>query len=193
MYKQLKLRGSVLKSILQPDPMLPVTIDIKAQVLEIIKTFNTAVRVEPNILVEMASTFVSTCNASGLEVIKRRAAEIAIQLCIQAVFRVYQDSNNDGPEGFMEFCTSFAEEGVTKIPEYIVQILPSIGASTDTLFKIACQMERTNEGGPTTLLHGLIDIMRMLEPPILLQLERGKLEGLSRVETQQLKQKIGLD
>lgn len=184
----------MLKSILQPGPMLPVTIDIKAQVLEIIKTFNTAVRVEPNILVEMASTFVSTCNASGLEVIKRRAAEIAIQLCIQAVFRVYQDSNNDGPEGFMEFYTSFAdEEGVTKIPEYIVQILPSIGASTDTLFKIACQMERTNEGGPTTLLHGLIDIMRMLEPPILLQLERGKLEGLSRVETQQLKQKIGLD
>lgn len=174
--------------------MLPVAIRIKAQILEMIKMLNSAVQIEPNVLVEMASMFVSTCNVPGMEVIKQRAADIAIQLCTHAIFRVYQDSNNGGPERFINYYTSLsAEERATKIPEYIVQILPSIGASTDTLFKVACQTERMNEAGPTTLLHGLVDIMRMLEPPILLQLERGKLEGLSRAETQQLKQKIGLD
>lgn len=184
----------MLKSILQPSQVLPVSIKIKAQVLDIIKILNSAVRIEPNVLVEMTSMFVSTCNVLSMEAVKRRAAEIAIQLCIHAIFRVYQDSNNGGSEGFMEYYTSLSdEERATKIPEYIVQILPSIGVSIDTLFKLACQTERMNEGGLTTLLRDLTDIMRMLEPPILLQLERGKLEGLSRAETQRLKQEIGLN
>ncbi|RMJ23431.1 hypothetical protein PHISP_05711 [Aspergillus sp. HF37] len=38
----------------------------------------------------------------------------------------------------------------------------------------------------------LFDIMKSLEPPVLIQLERGKLGDLSRAETQALKDRIGL-
>ncbi|RAL08430.1 uncharacterized protein BO97DRAFT_398179 [Aspergillus homomorphus CBS 101889] len=38
----------------------------------------------------------------------------------------------------------------------------------------------------------LIDLMKSLNPPVLLQLERGKLDGLTREETRRLKDKIGI-
>ncbi|KAL5361883.1 hypothetical protein BJX96DRAFT_90789 [Aspergillus floccosus] len=42
------------------------------------------------------------------------------------------------------------------------------------------------------LFNTLLDIMKMQDPPILIQLERGKLAGLSRAETQQLKERAGI-
>ncbi|OGM39753.1 hypothetical protein ABOM_011017 [Aspergillus bombycis] len=38
----------------------------------------------------------------------------------------------------------------------------------------------------------LVKVMRVLEPPILIQLERGQLWGLSRADTKQLKDRVGL-
>ncbi|GES65590.1 protein-L-isoaspartate O-methyltransferase [Aspergillus terreus] len=42
------------------------------------------------------------------------------------------------------------------------------------------------------LFNTLLDIMKTQDPPILVQLERGKLAGLSRAETQQLKERAGI-
>lgn len=43
-----------------------------------------------------------------------------------------------------------------------------------------------------TVIDFLCDTMKSLEPPVLIQLERGKLGDLSRAETQALKNRIGL-
>lgn len=42
------------------------------------------------------------------------------------------------------------------------------------------------------LVHFLSTIVEGLEAPVLVQLERGQLQGLSRTETKQLKERVGL-
>ncbi|RDW87209.1 uncharacterized protein DSM5745_03851 [Aspergillus mulundensis] len=50
-----------------------------------------------------------------------------------------------------------------------------------------------NNQKSATVIYTLGQIMQLLAPPVLLQLERGNLEGMSRAETQRLKQRIGME
>ncbi|KAL6233482.1 hypothetical protein BDW75DRAFT_186649 [Aspergillus navahoensis] len=119
-----------LRSVLPPMKELPVALQIKDQVFEIVRVVSQTSQAGPAALLEMAGTFVSTCNAAKEEALALRAMEVASQLC--------------------------------------------------------------NESSQTDVANTLVYIMQLLAPPILIQLERGKLEGLSRTETQQLKQRIGM-
>ncbi|CAK40925.1 hypothetical protein CBS63078_6235 [Aspergillus niger] len=74
--------------------------------------------------------------------------------------------------------------------EYLSTLLPPI----DLLLDVSEGSGQTSSLGDTTtrLVHRfLTDLMKTLDPPILIQLERGRLGGLSREETQQLKDRIG--
>ncbi|KAL4733116.1 hypothetical protein BDV11DRAFT_200663 [Aspergillus similis] len=119
-----------LQSVLPPMKELPVAVQIKAQVFEIIRVLSKTTRPEPAALSEMASTFVSTCNAAEEDNLVLRGMEVANQL--------------------------------------------------------------RNEGSQTAVINNLVYVMQLLAPPILIQLERGLLEGLNRNETQQLKRRIGM-
>ncbi|KAL4751160.1 hypothetical protein BDW72DRAFT_174184 [Aspergillus terricola var. indicus] len=119
-----------LRSVLPPMKELPVTLQIKAQVFEIVQVLSETSHPGPAALSEMASTFVSTCNAAKEDTLATRGLEVASQLC--------------------------------------------------------------NESGQTAVIDNLVYVMQLLAPPILIQLERGRLEGLNRNETQQLKRRIGL-
>ncbi|KAL4911822.1 hypothetical protein BDW62DRAFT_42085 [Aspergillus aurantiobrunneus] len=182
----------MLRAMLLPTQDLPMDIQIKAQVLEIIKIFNTAVRARPIMLANMAHSFVSACESANKDVLQPYATEVATHLCIHAAFRMYRDSNNGSSKGFDKYLARLPE-GEGKAPEYITQTLPSIGISEKACLETIRQTVRVNESGPTIPLDTLVNIMQLLEPPVLLQLERGKLKGLSRAKTQQLKQRVGMD
>ncbi|KAL4992977.1 hypothetical protein BDV10DRAFT_38793 [Aspergillus recurvatus] len=119
-----------LRSVLPPMKELPVALQIKGQVFEIVRLLSQTSQPGPAALSETASTFVSTCNAAKDETLVLRSMELAIQLC--------------------------------------------------------------NKSSQATVINTLVYIMQLLAPPILIQLERGRLQGLSRTETQQLKQRIGM-
>ncbi|KAL4973259.1 hypothetical protein BDW66DRAFT_142663 [Aspergillus desertorum] len=119
-----------LRSVLPPTKELPVALQIKDQVFELVRVLSKASQPGPATLSEMASTFVSTCNAAKEEALALRGLEVASQLY--------------------------------------------------------------NESSQAAVIKNLVYIMQLLAPPVLIQLERGRLEGLSRTETQQLKQRIGM-
>ncbi|KAL4983072.1 hypothetical protein BDW68DRAFT_169640 [Aspergillus falconensis] len=119
-----------LRSVLPPMKELPVALQIKGQVFEIVRVLSQTSQPGPATLSKMAGMLVSTCNAAKEETLAMRAMEVASLLC--------------------------------------------------------------NESSQTSVVNTLVYIMQLLAPPILIQLERGRLEGLSRIETQQLKQRIGM-
>ncbi|KAL4805242.1 hypothetical protein BDV18DRAFT_140482, partial [Aspergillus unguis] len=80
----------------------------------------------------------------------------------------------DMAENFVSTCRSTGEDA---IESYAIEV--------------AAQLHN-NEDWSTKVYDLLVDIMQLLEAPILLQLERGQLEGLTRAETQQLKERAGL-
>ncbi|KAL3428941.1 hypothetical protein BDV09DRAFT_190551 [Aspergillus tetrazonus] len=119
-----------LRSVLPPLKELPVDLQIKAQAFEIARVLSKASHPGPAELAEMASTFVSTCNAEKEDMLALHAMEVASHIC--------------------------------------------------------------NESSQTAVVNNLLHIMQLLAPPILIQLERGRLKGLNRNETQQLKRRIGM-
>jgi hypothetical protein len=116
--------------VLPPIKELPVDLQIKAQVFEIARVLSKASYPGPAELAEMASTFVSTCNAKKEDMLALHAMEVASHI--------------------------------------------------------------RNESSQTAVVNSLLSVMQLLAPPILIQLERGRLEGLNRNETQQLKRRIGM-
>ncbi|KAL4815968.1 hypothetical protein BDW67DRAFT_162707 [Aspergillus spinulosporus] len=119
-----------LRSVLPPMKELPVDLQIKVQVFEIVRVLSDTSHPGPAALAEMANTFVSTCNAAKEDTLALRGREVASQLC--------------------------------------------------------------NESSQTAVINNLLYVMQLLAPPILIQLERGRLEGLNQNETQQLKRRIGM-
>ncbi|KAI9928079.1 hypothetical protein MW887_002931 [Aspergillus wentii] len=84
-----------------------------------------------------------------------------------------------------------AQKWSKECAKYIKYLRPLPG----TLLQDHLQVVSANMSGSRfaeTVVDFLTDLMRTLEPPVLIQLERGKLGGLSRAETQQLKERVGL-
>ncbi|KAL4894363.1 hypothetical protein BDV59DRAFT_17646 [Aspergillus ambiguus] len=69
-------------------------------------------------------------------------------------------------------------------------IEPSAGTSLDAHIQHLA-IKLAPDALRQALFDVLLEIMKIQEPPILLQLERGKLHGLSRAETQELKDRVG--
>ncbi|KAL2816859.1 hypothetical protein BDW59DRAFT_135814 [Aspergillus cavernicola] len=182
----------ILKSILPPTETFLADLQIKTQIFEIIQIFTKPKLVaqpEPTLLAEMASRFVLTCNAASMEALGSYATEVAIQLCIYAM---YQNSNNSSSDGCIENPVGIpGEQEAEKIPEYITHILPSMGISNEVYLEAIRRTRRVNGNGKGPLLNTVVEIMKLLKPPILTQLEKGKLDGLSHVETEELKRRVG--
>jgi hypothetical protein len=178
---------------------MPLGLRIKTQILEIVRSFlriKQADQPEPKTLAALASIFVSTCGSTD-KMLKAHAIEVANRLCVHAARQEYRGMRNGHTEGFVEnlanICERLGGRDLGCVSPFLTHMPSAIGISVEiwleTILRIACE----NEDGPAAPLNTLVDIMKLLEPPILLQLERGKLKGLSRAETQELKQKIGMD
>ncbi|KAL4864951.1 hypothetical protein BDV12DRAFT_200580 [Aspergillus spectabilis] len=185
--------------LIHPPSDMPLGLRIKTQILEIIRSFlriNQSDQAEPKTLAALASTFVSTCGSTD-EMLKAHAIEVANRLCVHAARQEYRDMRNGHTEGFAEnladICKNLGRWDIGGVSPFLTRMPSAIGISVEiwleTILQIACE----NEDGPAAPLNTLVDIMKLLEPPILLQLERGKLKSLSRAETQKLKRKIGMN
>ncbi|PWY66168.1 hypothetical protein BO83DRAFT_391705 [Aspergillus eucalypticola CBS 122712] len=126
-------------------------------------------------------------------------ADIAANLITQAALNEYHTAGVKAPGRYRECTervTACLREALDPYAEqvslaYLSTLLPSIDLAS-------AESEGSGRKSPrgdtiTRSVHRfLTDLMKTLDPPILIQLERGKLGGLSREETQQLKDRIGL-
>ncbi|KAL5332686.1 hypothetical protein BJX70DRAFT_107536 [Aspergillus crustosus] len=182
--------------LVHPTPGMPQDLQIKTQMLQIIQLslqIKQAEQPAPGTLAALTSTFVSTCEDIGVMPMVH-AIEVASRICVQAALQEYRGHGHT--EGFAESLTNMCKRPDGRAPEghcqYITPMPSVLGISEEVWLGAIMRIARENEDVQAALLDAIAIIMEQLEPPVLLQLERGKLTNLSRTETQALIQKIGM-
>ncbi|OJJ34305.1 hypothetical protein ASPWEDRAFT_42274 [Aspergillus wentii DTO 134E9] len=147
---------------------------------------------------EIATEFISLCFIAEAKISEPRWMDLAAQFAMHAMIEEYQASGDISTlkplnEYIAWTATNFdqAQKWSKECAKYIKYLRPLPG----TLLQDHLQVVSANMSGSRfaeTVVDFLTDLMRTLEPPVLIQLERGKLGGLSRAETQQLKERVGL-
>ncbi|KAJ0417224.1 hypothetical protein BJY00DRAFT_211942 [Aspergillus carlsbadensis] len=185
----------MLKLVLPPIETLTPDLRIKTQVFDIIRLFiqnGDRPRPEPTTLANTATALVDTCKTENRTTTVQHAVEVAVQICAHAALQACHDTDNDPPENRKtERRRNEAPENEQDIPIYIRETLALIGVSTKKYLEVSGQIMRDKDT-TAVLFHALLNIMMSLEPPVLTQLERGKLNGLSRAQTKELKIRIGM-
>ncbi|KAF7118311.1 hypothetical protein CNMCM5793_007823 [Aspergillus hiratsukae] len=158
---------------------------------------NNRTQPRPDIPLAIAHAFVSLCIVANDHVSDTNWTDIAAQLMLKAASERHESYEITTPETFSELIAQ-APERIKRTPDwrrvadkYETYIQPPLGVLPSRHLESTLKRLHTNRLG-TTIIEFLFDLMRRLNPPILLQLERGKLYGLSRAETQGLKTKVGL-
>ncbi|GIJ87182.1 hypothetical protein Asppvi_006088 [Aspergillus pseudoviridinutans] len=141
----------------------------------------------------IAYAFISLCIVAN-DHLSDNWADIAAQLMLKAA---YENHGSTMPDKFYELIAQ-APEALKKKPDwqrvadkYETYLQPPLGVLPSRDLETPLKRLPTHQLG-TIIIEFLFDLMRCLNPPVLLQLERGKLYGLSRAETQGLKTKVGL-
>jgi hypothetical protein len=162
-----------------------------------IDTNSNHIRPGPDIHFTIAYAFISLCIVANDRVSDSNWADIAAQLMLKAAAERHEFYGTTTPEMFSELIAQ-APERIKRTPDwqrvadkYKTYIQPPLGVLPSRHLESTLKRLHTYRLG-TTIINFLFDLMRRLNPPILLQLERGKLYGLSRAETQVLKTKVGL-
>ncbi|XP_077660482.1 uncharacterized protein AFUA_3G05380 [Aspergillus fumigatus Af293] len=160
-------------------------------------TNNDRTQPTPDIGSAIAYAFISLCIVANDHLPNTNWADIAAQLMLKAASEKHSSHGSTTPDIFYELIAQ-APESVKKWPEwqrvadkYETYLQPPFRVLPSRDLETALQRPPTHRLG-TIIIEFLFDLMRRLSPPILLQLERGKLCGLSRAETQGLKTKVGL-
>ena len=164
-----------LRTVLPAIDELPTTLQIKIQILETIRAIKDADGTGPTTLAETATKLLSSCKSAGLEDIETYASTVASQLSAHAAVEAHQTAMDHSGKDAPAYPTNPPETQRPRSP------------SRPTAQHPIHLPEPANES-----LMMLSNIMQLLDPPVLIQLERGKLEGLSRAETFLLKQRIGM-
>ncbi|PKY07683.1 hypothetical protein P168DRAFT_285892 [Aspergillus campestris IBT 28561] len=139
-----------------------------------------------------AAEFETLCNVAHAIVSESRKAEITAQFIAQAALEEYQLSGGVDPSKYL----TWASEALSQTPGLRQSTVEFVASLVD---KGSCADDQeglfTEPGArqlEAYLLDFVSDLMQVLEPPILIQLERGALSGLSREETRFLKHKVGM-
>lgn len=158
---------------------------------------NNCIQPRPDIPLAIAYAFISLCIVANDHVSDTNWADIAAQLMLKAASERHESYGITTPETFSELIAQ-APESFKRTPDwqrvadkYETYIQPPLGVLPSRHLESTLKRLHTHRLG-TTIIEFLFDLMRRLNPPILLQLERGKLYGLSQAETQGLKTKVGL-
>ncbi|KAL4907598.1 hypothetical protein BDW74DRAFT_110645 [Aspergillus multicolor] len=94
------------------------------------------------------------------------------------------------------FSKTYTEPEQTVLAEMASMLVSTCKSARDKeleLHAIQAAGQLCNNRKSATAVHTLVQIMDLLAPPVLLQLERGIIEGMSRAETQLLKKRIGME
>ncbi|KAL4923289.1 uncharacterized protein BDV17DRAFT_277506 [Aspergillus undulatus] len=165
---------------------LPIMLLIKAQVFEIISILKDT-DTRPSVLAEMASGFLFNCKSVNSGLIEAQATTAAVQLCAHAVSRAHRILDDHAGENPARYAPTPSEgEKPGNLPVCVAKALPTMGISAEAVYNTSQSVHIHDT------IKSLFDTMQLLPPPVLLQLERGKLDGLSRAETQELKYLAGM-
>ncbi|KAE8399329.1 hypothetical protein BDV37DRAFT_234687 [Aspergillus pseudonomiae] len=146
----------------------------------------------PISLSELAGSFISLCYAVGARLSEATWANTAAQFVMQAAVEEYQKSqSSDSLNKHITWAESQMANMNQAFIEYMSYLQPPDGTSLNV------HMRTVSANFPMdkfkcAVFDTLVKIMKVLEPPVLIQLERGQLWGLSRAETKQLKDRVGL-
>ncbi|KAE8148824.1 hypothetical protein BDV25DRAFT_141417 [Aspergillus avenaceus] len=201
----------IFRSQLPATALLSDDVRIKLQLLELVNgfrqypfdnrnlnppsTFSHTNQGKSVTLMQMATSFKSLCKTVSTMVSETNWVDIAAQFVIQAVLEKHQapgftDTQNQRIAWAKETLEQLSGEGQVSA-QYMRYVQPPIGPDHDRL--TSSFSELPIDRFRWSVFDILRTIMKMLEPPVLIQLERGQLCGLSRAETQDLKNRVGLD
>jgi hypothetical protein len=208
-------RHLAIKSVLPHPESFPNDLDIKVPLLEFAYAFRcysykflTSRSQESQLdtsrdhlpekaisLSKLAMAFISLCHNVGTRLSDAEWTCVAAQFVIQAALEEYRTSEScTSPSK----CIAWAEETLNQISNrrqassrYMSYLQPPSGTPLD-IHLVNVSTKLPLPPFVYTVFDVLISIMKVLEPPVLIQLERGQLWGLSRAETQQLKDRVGL-
>ena len=137
--------------------------------------------------------FMDLCSTAVEKVSKTRWFDTGARFMVQAVLEE-QRGGSQPPEDLSELCAWMPGDPIrdskwVSIRKNYASKLPMPGDTTTAQPPI--QLISFSEFRIAVMTF-LLDLMTTLDPPILVQLERGKLGNLSREETQSLKERVGL-
>ncbi|KAL3458479.1 hypothetical protein BJX64DRAFT_292092 [Aspergillus heterothallicus] len=182
----------ILELMLPQIETLTPDLRIKMQVFDTISIFTRTALAQSTTLANLATRLVASSRATNQKATKAHALEAAMQICAHAATRVHHDPS-DGP--FTSRSIESREEGTQGdkqgTADSLARTLSLLDISTKRHLETTEQLMR-DKGTTTRLFDSLINIMMSLETPVLIQLERGKLKGLSRAQTEELKARIGM-
>ncbi|KAB8199335.1 hypothetical protein BDV34DRAFT_207023 [Aspergillus parasiticus] len=204
-----------IESVLPHSGLLPDDIGVKVQLFE----FANALRCYPDAritsrargtrlscsrywsegksisLSELAGTFITLCYTVGARLSEATWADTAAQFVMQSAIDEYRKS--ESPASLSKHITWARKISVQTanmnqaFTECISHLQPPDGTSLNVHMRTVSARFPINKF-KYSVFDTVVNIMKVLEPPVLLQLERGQLWGLSRTETKQLKDRVGL-
>lgn len=106
----------------------------------------------------------------------------------------YHQHGNESPE-ILNRCLSWEPEDQHQVVT-LKEASARCHLQTQTCSSLATHLETISNDRSLSQLEGVVreflfDLMKALDPPVLLQLERGQLGKLNRAETEQLKRRVG--
>lgn len=164
-------------------------------------------------IAEIALEFMKLCHSTSTKVSKSRWIDVTVQFMRQSRFDAQENALMDPSSESFRF-PSFGDFGEERIPfyelvlwidEHLDEEFSSIGfdeipydvqtsPGRKSAFHAAQEGREKyplNQFKETVMLF-LLDLMTTLDQPVLMQLERGKLGNLSRMETELLLQRVGI-
>lgn len=141
--------------------------------------------------------FMDLCTMAKEKVSVTRWVDITAQFLMQAAAEEYHRYGNGSLETFNK-CLSWEPKDNSQAlawKQASAKYVDCLKSQRRTL--LDAHLETTSDEKSlrrleSSVIDFLLDLMRTLDPPVLVQLERGQLGGLSRAETEQLKNHVGL-
>ncbi|TQB69900.1 hypothetical protein MPDQ_001261 [Monascus purpureus] len=148
-------------------------------------------------LLDTIPDLIALCTLAAAEVSEERWLGLLARFMLQASLETYLDHGEASPEHLNRCFTwtptepSRALKWEQERTRYLDHLQPRAGDSLYThLENLSKEFSMFQLEG--IVIEFLVELVRMLKPPVLIQLERGKLEGLSYAETLMFKGQAGL-
>lgn len=147
------------------------------------------------LLSEIVTQFILLCNNTPTQTHHEKPRRITARLIMQAALAETLGPHSRSPG-------SFGDQLLQAIQDLCAVLTRNLGIDMEIYFSppmgvsLPAQVEMFSREMPLPRLQDAIvdfmsNLIEGLEAPVLVQLERGQLHGLSRVETQQLKDRVG--
>lgn len=139
--------------------------------------------------------FMDLCTMAKEKVSITRWVDITVQFLMEAAAEEYHRYGNGSLEAFNK-CLCWEPKDNSQALAWKQASAKYVDCLKSQRTLLDAHLETTSSEKSLHRLEGtvvdfLLDLMKTLDPPVLVQLERGQLGGLSRAETEHLKNQVG--